>query len=424
MGKEYGIEWKEDGISKRTASSFSAFFNIVCAVAGAGALGLPYSLRDGGWISLAFFLLAAVLSTFTAKQLIECLYYKEGERLEEMADIGEAAFGMFGRYFVKVFNYSISLSFACIFILLSGHNAYNIVNEAMGYVVIQEAYWTVLAGFIILVPFALLKTLKEVSFLALFGVLTTVVVVFIVIIVGGIDYASSTTSVETTLLRVEGIPLALSTIAYCYGGNVVYPHVEATMRHPESWNKVMVYATICITVIFVSAGGAGYLYFGDEVQSPVLDSLPRGLATTMGYILITVHVILAAPIYLCSFALDQERWLNIDTMHLTVTSEFVKRLILRTSIVGVLTLIAVYIPYFSDLVSLVGAVSNCIIIFLVPTVCHYKLFGYRNRKMHDYLLSALVILIALIGLTFGSYSAMTNLILHIKTGQAAAPKAH
>ncbi|KAJ9082959.1 hypothetical protein DSO57_1039500 [Entomophthora muscae] len=72
---------------------------IVCVVAGTGTLGLPFALNQGGWL------------------LIECLYCREGERLEEFSDVGRAAFGTFGYYFVKVFQYSITLSAPCIYIL-------------------------------------------------------------------------------------------------------------------------------------------------------------------------------------------------------------------------------------------------------------------------------------------------------------------
>lgn len=40
----HGVDNTEGG------SSFLAYFNIVCVVAGTGALGLPYALKQGGWI--------------------------------------------------------------------------------------------------------------------------------------------------------------------------------------------------------------------------------------------------------------------------------------------------------------------------------------------------------------------------------------
>jgi hypothetical protein len=41
----HGIDRESEG-----GSGFLAYFNIVCVVAGTGALSLPYALRQGGWI--------------------------------------------------------------------------------------------------------------------------------------------------------------------------------------------------------------------------------------------------------------------------------------------------------------------------------------------------------------------------------------
>lgn len=41
----HGVDTNNEG-----GSSFLAYFNVVCVVAGTGALGLPYSLKQGGWI--------------------------------------------------------------------------------------------------------------------------------------------------------------------------------------------------------------------------------------------------------------------------------------------------------------------------------------------------------------------------------------
>jgi amino acid permease len=53
---EFGIDRSKQG------SSFTAFFNVVCVVAGTGALGLPYALAQGGWIGLFILGLSWILS--------------------------------------------------------------------------------------------------------------------------------------------------------------------------------------------------------------------------------------------------------------------------------------------------------------------------------------------------------------------------
>ncbi|KAI9292582.1 hypothetical protein K502DRAFT_325723 [Neoconidiobolus thromboides FSU 785] len=400
----------------RTGSSFGAYFNIVCVVAGTGTLGLPYAIHTGGWVTLVLFFIAAILAMYTGKLLIECLYYKPGERLEEFPDIGEAAFGKFGRYFVKVFHYSILLSCACLYILLTGLNIHKVsTNLNNNTEILSQQIWTLLAGIIIIIPTTLLKTLKEVAWLAAFGAFATFAVVIAVVVVGGLEMSSvGYVQPSTKVVEWSGLPLAMATIAFSYSGNVVYPHVEVGMKSPKRWNFVLLGAIVTITTMYVIVGVAGYLVYGSDVKSPIIDSLLESASYKAGaifaYLVITLHVILAAPIYLCSFCLEQESWLKIDRKYMSATRELIFRAILRTVVGLVLTVIAIYVPYFNDLMALIGAVSNCIIIFLVPLACHYKLFGFKNRAIWEYVLSTLCVIVGVLGLILGSIDSVKNLI--------------
>ncbi|KAJ9048366.1 hypothetical protein DSO57_1035746 [Entomophthora muscae] len=406
------------GDDHRTGSSFGAYFNIVCAIAGSGILGLPAAVAKGGWIMLGFFGLVAVVSIFTGRLLVECLYYKPGERLQELPDIGEAAFGKLGRYFTKFFHYTISLSGATIYILLTGTSIFKVLNDYGGVQPLAVRTWIMIAGLIVVVPFSLLKSMKEVALLSVLGVLATVVVVFVVVIWGGINYDPSTVQNDTFVF--ENLPSALATIAFSYGGNVVYPHVEGSMRHPRSWNRVLTFAIMSITAMYIITGLCGYLYYGRGVSSPILESLPTGTATLIGYVAITAHVLLATPIYLCSFALEQENFLKIDRKYMSKWREFGLRVALRCTICASVTIVAMFVPYFSELMALVGALANCMIVFLLPVAFHYRLYGVKNRPLSQNITAGLVVLLGLFGLCAGTFFASKDLITAIQTGKSSA----
>lgn len=59
---EYQSEF-QDVDRTHAGSSWTAYYNIVCVVAGTGTLGLPYSLRQGGWIGILILFLAWFMST-------------------------------------------------------------------------------------------------------------------------------------------------------------------------------------------------------------------------------------------------------------------------------------------------------------------------------------------------------------------------
>jgi vesicular inhibitory amino acid transporter len=70
------LEYNRHGIvdvnRQHAGSSFLAYFNVVCVVAGTGTLGLPYALRLGGWIGILIIFLAwsmSIVSVFYERVL-------------------------------------------------------------------------------------------------------------------------------------------------------------------------------------------------------------------------------------------------------------------------------------------------------------------------------------------------------------------
>lgn len=386
----------------RTSTSFAAYFNIVCVVAGAGTLGLPYAIRKGGWVALGFFPFTSLVSIYTSKLLIECLYYKPNQRLEQFSDIGEAAFGKFGRYFAKVFHYAVSLSFSCSYIFLTGNNTFSVL-EQLKYSGGLTAFWLkAIAGFVVLVPFTLCKTLREVTLLGVSGAFTTISVVLCVAIYGGISFDPSK-PVERNPFEETTFAQSLGIIAFAYGGSVVYPHVEATMKNPRSWTRIVSYAVVSVTAIYMLVAATGYAYYGNEVEDNILDSIKSGTMSIIMYVVFTLHLVVAAPIYLCSFALENERILKIDTQNMSRTREFIIRVLFRSSIVVILTLIAMFVENFSFLSSLCGAIANCMTVFLIPVICHFKLYGWRKRSIWELIFAAITVFVGLFGFVVSTY---------------------
>lgn len=390
-----------------TASSFAAYFNVVCIIAGSGTLGLPFAVALGGWISMLFFVFTTFATIYTSKLLIECLYYREGHRLEQFADIGEASFGKVGRYLAKIFHYSVSLSSPCVYIFLTGDNTFNALGILLGKEILSPELWKIIGGCIVLVPFAFAKTLREVALLGIFGTFSTAVVVSVVAVYGGINYASVDPSTAIKeIIRFETLGSSLAIIAFAYGGSVVYPHVEASMRNPKAWNSVVAFGVATSSAMYMITAILGYLYYGKGVGDNILNSLPQDWITVMVYFLITIHVLVAAPIFLASFALEQENILHITTHHMSPSREFIFRVIFRTFIVVVLTMVAVLAKNFNLLASLAGAIGNCMTIFLIPIICHFKLFGWRHRAFWELPFAVLIVLLGLVGLIFGTYGAL------------------
>src|SRR5687767_3391762 len=130
------------------------------------------------------------------------------------------------------------------------------------------------------------------------------------------------------------------------------------MKHPRDWPKVISIATATVTILYLLVCIPAYATYGDATLSPIYKSLPPGLAVSITVVMISFHVLLALPIYQTAFALEVEEFLSIDTITLGKTREIIYRTLTRTITVIFTVYIAITIPYFADVMSLVGALGN------------------------------------------------------------------
>ncbi|KAI9592195.1 transmembrane amino acid transporter protein-domain-containing protein [Syncephalis fuscata] len=394
----------------RTGSSIGAYFNIICVIAGTGTLQLPLAMHQSGWIGLFLIVLSALMAIYTGNLLIRCLYVFPGRRLTGYGDVGEAAFGKIGRWVVMFFNYAILLGVGCLYIILIGSNTFKLLDASSHGSPLSERAWIAVAGAIVLLPVIAVKTLKEAAVLSAFGTIATVVVVVVSAALSGIELGKADyVATHHTFVNPSQLAIALASISFSFGGNVVYPHVEATMRHPKAWSRVLTAAITTTCMIYFVICVPGYLAYGDQTKSPIFDNLPKGAANTSAVILITLHVLLAAPILITSFSLDVENFLGVKAAKIGKVKEIIYRAAIRTTTVSVLTVVAMVVPFFGNFMALLGAFANCMIVFVLPIFCYLRLFGWWSVSKPTLVWCALVVAVGLFGCVLGAIDAVKAL---------------
>ncbi|KAL1916516.1 uncharacterized protein VTP21DRAFT_5707 [Calcarisporiella thermophila] len=403
-GKEAG----EEGVvlQKANASTWSAYINVVCVLAGAGTLGMPYALKVSGWVGLVLLALATVMSIYGNHILIKCLYYDGKTRLREFPDIGHAAFGWIGRAAVFIFYNSILLGGPTLYLILSGQNI-KLLVDPLG-VNISLVGWICICAAVMAVPFTIMKTMREVAFMSIFGALATFITVFIVVGVS-LKHLPDLPPQPTKPYDAPQLPLTLATFAFSYGGNVTFPHIEESMRNKKAWPRVITLSILSVALIYFLCSVVGYYVYGDTVKSPVYLSNPDGPAKVISIIIITVHVLLAIPLFLTSFALQIEAIFNIASPPRTRVVEFGLRAIVRIASMALAAAIACIVPHFNDVMALLGGFSDAMLTFVLPVAFYIKLFGWRSINKLELVWCIIVLVIGLIVTVFGTIDAIENL---------------
>jgi amino acid permease len=390
----------------------TAYFNIVCVVAGTGTLGLPKAFAEGGWLGILILLLAYAMSVYSGIVLIKCLYYKPGHRLHDFKEIGVTAFGWAG-YAVSSVLHMLNL-FGCpaLYLVLASNNMVALLKDYPTTAAISYKVWTIIWGVFLVLPSLIMRTLKEVTVVAAVGALCTMIAVFVVVIEAPMTRTSHPEVViQHDTVIWTGFPVALSTIAFSFGGNNTYPHVEHALKKRHQWNYAVAAGLSTCTALYFMTAIPGYWSFGRDTQSPIYNSLPTGsIGQVLSMIVMTIHVILAIPIYTTSFSLEFEKFVNASDERMGKVGAWFARAAIRSATMVILVILAAFIPFFDDFMGLIGALANCGLVFLLPILCYLKLTGVRNKRWYELAFCGFTLFLGIIGCVFGTIDSIKALI--------------
>ncbi|WOL20264.1 hypothetical protein Cni_G29068 [Canna indica] len=152
-------------------------------------------------------------------------------------DIGEIAFGRWGRLLVSVFLYLELYLVATEFLILEGDNMEKLFPREDDFDVAgirvggKQGY--ILVGALVILPTTWLRSLDVLSLVSLGGVLASIGVVVSVLWGGftGVGFRE-----KGVLINWSGIPTAVSLFGFCYAGHSVFPTIYTGMKDKKRFS--------------------------------------------------------------------------------------------------------------------------------------------------------------------------------------------
>ena len=267
---------------------------------GTGILQLPFTINQGGWLSLVLVIVVGIMANWTGKLLIQSLYLdpRSHRRIEGFPEIGEKACGRAGYWLVQFFHKATLFGVSTIFLVLTakflveglGGMGEGLLNTSVNFddSINWTTMWTLVAAVIVWVPVVIYRTLGENKILSLLGAGATVIAVIVVLIFSiylnplteenaNMDDDSYIFTPPThKILDLKLLPSAFSAIVLSFGGAANFPTIEANMAKPAKFSKVLTKSFIILVLLYLVTAIAGYYTFGDITFSPILCNLPRG----------------------------------------------------------------------------------------------------------------------------------------------------
>ncbi|KAM0950050.1 putative amino acid transporter, transmembrane domain-containing protein [Dioscorea sansibarensis] len=400
---EYSKCFDDDGRLKRTGNVWTASSHIITAVIGSGVLSLAWAIAQLGWIAgpMVMVLFAFVIY-YTSNLLADC--YRSGDPLTGKrnptymdavrANLSSTKVTLCGsiqyiNLFGTAIGYTIAASISMMAVKRSNcfhasggknpcHMSSNMYMIMFGITEIifsqipdfDQVWWLSIVAAIMSFTYSTVGLSLGITKVAENGHFGGSVM--------GISIGTVTSSgtVITPTQKIWRNLQALGDIAFAYSYSIILLEIQDTVKSPPAENKTMKNATllsiIVTTTFYLLCGCMGYAAFGDDA--------PGNLLTGFGFynpywlldianVAIVVHLVGAYQVYCQPLFAFVEKY----CMQRWPKSEFIThdyeakipligkyklnlfRLVWRTVFVVVVTVISMLMPFFNDVVGLLGA---------------------------------------------------------------------
>ncbi|MCO5561538.1 hypothetical protein L7F22_015158 [Adiantum nelumboides] len=388
------------------ASAARTFGNIIVSIVGTGVLGLPYTFQVSGWASGTLAVVVSAALTYYCM----CLLVNTRKKLEEgghadiltYGDLGNQAYGSLGQTLVDIM-VLVSQSGCCVaYLIFIGQNLSSIFMSSTD----RQALFIS-----ILLPMQLLMgCVRSLSGLAPFSILADICNVLAMGMVLKDDFNSfQGLNGVVTFRDWSGVPFAIGVAVFAYEGFGMTLALEASMKRPCLFSRVLAQAFVLITILYITFGLVGYFAFGENTRDIITLNLPNDWSTIVVKVGLCIALTFTFPVMMYPVH-------ELVENKLIACTYFQKKLAPRPMIsklsldgirgmtVLIVAAIAVMVPTFSVFISLVGSTVCAMMAFVFPAFFHLQVF---KGSLSTWQWVGDVILIGA-GLTFAVYGTIST----------------
>ncbi|XP_020614984.1 vesicular inhibitory amino acid transporter-like [Orbicella faveolata] len=409
----------QEAEKSQNTSALQAAWNVLNLIQGTGTLGVPFAVMQGGYMSLVAIVIVSIITNYTGKLIVECLYEKpfsdqgtRGVRLRNSyALIGQACWKKHGSAVVWAAQV-MQLACACVLYLLLVADFFNDLFEHHS---LSYSLWIIIAGFLLL-PSVFLNQFKRISWLSMFSVVA-LVMVFVSVIGYGVTkrYEWDFNLGVTTL---EGFPVAWGIILFSFVCHPYLPGIEESMEKPEEFNSIMNYSFLASALTKLTYGFIAVLTFKDNTQQEISENLPAGALQNTANSLLGLNGMFsyALPLFTLVTIVHKAQFSCLppcipDEKHPLTVKERAMIYSLRAIFVIFTVMVAVLLPQFSLLMAVIGSISGVLLTLVFP--CLFDVILHLDHiSTRRYVINLLIVCV---GVLSGGFGLVFSLIAIMKS---------
>jgi len=182
-----------------------------------------------------------------------------------------------------------------------------------------------------------------------------------------VDYTGPTT--------LQSFFTCFSAMLFMFGTHAAGMEKADVMNKPSQYDVAYGWSILYVYTITLPNGIAGYYRFGSEAatQQNAFYLFDETVFRQISVVLMCLHEVVAFGLFAGPLFVMTEKVLKIDHKH------YLLKVFVRYIIVGIMLLIAIALPFFGVMNSLVGAFSTSLATYIIPAVAYNKHYNTKEK---------------------------------------------
>lgn len=430
---EITVDVPDDTFETPSITNSEFAITIVKSVTGTGCLGIPFSMVQMGIIpTIIVFFLVTVANIINTRYLIESneglkrrqLSMKEGLKIDnDYANLMYQLFGLFGYYLFLLFFFLTvwGVMLGTMISMVDFLNHLPFPEASLGGPQVRNLLFHVLSGGLCYM-LCLIRDTKKLYFVSWFGIFTLILSYLVVIIYGlftiRIQFNPSLLFSSNLSNFFANLGVAPYTLGYNFCFLTYYKQVQITQQSKTFKTTVgSIFSVFAVYMLFAIPATVIYGSVRNEqgevmIASNLVNSLPdNSVWGVLINVLMWISCVCSVPVLLPSTSEVLEK--NCPEMKPTFFVQDKGRLVIRFAQVAGLLMIAYLLPFFGDIINVIGGFAFVATSILIPVIVHFLVFKQTmstKQKMIHLLLGTASFLLMVVATYFSAASLIKNLL--------------
>ena len=242
------------------------------------------------------------------------------------------------------------------------------------------------------------KSLSQVAWLSLLGVIALFVAVIVVLGYGFAHY-SAWVSRDILVWALDSVPVSLAVIIFSYVCHPVLPGVEASMKKRSQFRRMLALVYLSVAMLKLVFAVCAYFSFSSNIHDVIVNSLPMGIMRLVVNSFFLLNVLFSYPFVVITIVQTFEGSVSAESFPFKIP-DLVWFVVIRV-VTNFLTLLpAIAIPHFALFMAFIGSLTGGLACFILPGVFHLTL-KTKELKMYECTLDVAVIVFGIVASILG-----------------------